>query len=725
MEKLWYQQNMRFLQTVLREIDIIDYDAKATVAYMKEVRANCLVINAGGIVDFFNNPLPMANVNRFMTHENMLRDICQEAHAAGIHVMVRVDFRGVDPQRYGSRPDWFSMGPDGQPRPGHGHVPLVAPCYNAYYANEHAVEFITYLLSHFDIDGIWENALGFAYGPCYCKRCRDRYRAETGHEIPRLPEEAGKENRELIGYDEPVFDEYRAWKARCADEHIARIRGAVKAFGEQRVYCAEIFDVYNGTFSRGTGIDHANAKRHFDFLISCVFLNSMHSPKQTRVYDIIHNSATTIRFSRALQPEKQPVICTGGNGTRWRYIADPALETRLWMWEIASVGGGIWNCYFNGQSPERTHDRRAAYSERDVFTYLADHSDKISDTVPIRDVAIYYSKHTRDRFLSMDEAQDRYGVAIKGMERVLTERHIQYGFVAGLEGLAPEKLAGVKALLLPNAAVMTDEEIEAIRAYVKGGGGLIASFETSLYRADGSARENYGLAEVFGCDYAGITVDTANDCYQRVADRSSPVLRGLGDTDMLMNGGKTALALPREGAQVVATYIPIIPNQPPEFAWRKDHVTDFATIVTREYGKGRVAFFANTADALCFTNGHEDYTELLYNAIDYAVGGAYTLTSNAPRSVHINAISAQDDPSRMIISMLNVTGTSQRPLKELVLVGPFQVSIPARDKTLASARNLWGSQVSARQEGDHVVLSVERLEEFASVEIALKCFITG
>ena len=32
--KYWYQENLRFLQTVLREIDIIDYDAAGVVNYM-------------------------------------------------------------------------------------------------------------------------------------------------------------------------------------------------------------------------------------------------------------------------------------------------------------------------------------------------------------------------------------------------------------------------------------------------------------------------------------------------------------------------------------------------------------------------------------------------------------------------------------------------------------------------------------------------------------------
>ena len=57
---------LRILQTVLREPDAKDYDAAAVVAYMEKSGSNTLVVNGGGIVDFFQNPLPGANINSLM-----------------------------------------------------------------------------------------------------------------------------------------------------------------------------------------------------------------------------------------------------------------------------------------------------------------------------------------------------------------------------------------------------------------------------------------------------------------------------------------------------------------------------------------------------------------------------------------------------------------------------------------------------------------------------------
>jgi hypothetical protein len=711
MAKFWYQENLRFLQTVLRETDIINYDAAGVVSYMKKTNTNVLVVNAGGVYDFFKNPLEMANHNRFLKDE-ILSGLCDEIHRAGMRVITRVDFRGVETRRYNLHPDWFALDQDGNVKAGiSGNAKLARPCYNSPYTNEYAEQIIDYLLTTFPIDGIWENALGFDNSPCYCKRCRDLYRDETGKEIPRL------ENGDMAALDTPAFAEYRAWKAKHADLHIERLRRVTKKHGEDKAFCAEIFDLYNHGFSRNTGIDHANAKKSFDFIVSCVFLDSAHDPSQNRVYDIINNAATTIRFSRALDPKKQPVIVTGNNGTRWRYITDPLLETRLWMWQIASVGGGIWNCYFNGQHPAITHDRRGAYNEKDIYTYLADNSAIISDSVPAADLGIYYSVPTKDKLIRGDERTDEFGIYIRGLERVLLEHHIQYSFLPDGE-FSAEKLRGLKALALPNVAYISDAHLEIIRQFVKEGGGLVASKNTSLFDEKGNARRDFGLRDLLGVSSTGVTLDTANDTYQLIRDKNNPVLKDVGDTEMLMNGGTTALVtLWNKDYQVAATHIPTIPNQPPEYAWIPEMKTNYPTIVTGTFGKGRTVYFANGIEALAFTNGHEDYTEIYNNALDYVVG-SYMLEARAPRSVHVNVIADQNDADHLIIALVNTTGTSQRPMKEVVPV-PVEVRIPLRGRGLKNTKVLWGENVLVSVEKDAVLITVPALGEFASVEVNL------
>lgn len=124
MGKYWYQKQLRMLQTVFREPDIMHYDAVSVVDYLKKTSTNCIIVNAGGIVDFFENDTELGQKNPFMTTEDMLRDLTGECHDNGIRVMVRVDFRGVDKARYEQKPDWFAQEPDGSAKMGWNKIQI-------------------------------------------------------------------------------------------------------------------------------------------------------------------------------------------------------------------------------------------------------------------------------------------------------------------------------------------------------------------------------------------------------------------------------------------------------------------------------------------------------------------------------------------------------------------------------------------------------------------------
>ena len=80
MNKYWYQEQVRILQTVLREKDAAQYDAAAVVRYMKETDSNCLVVNAGGVMDFFPNKTELGRPGRFLGSQDILKSLVKECH---------------------------------------------------------------------------------------------------------------------------------------------------------------------------------------------------------------------------------------------------------------------------------------------------------------------------------------------------------------------------------------------------------------------------------------------------------------------------------------------------------------------------------------------------------------------------------------------------------------------------------------------------------------------
>lgn len=704
-KQFWYNEQLRVVQTILREVDMINYNAKEVIQYLVDVRANCLNVNAGGIVDFFKNDIELANNNQFMRGEGILGELVEEAHRKGIRVITRVDFRGVDKDRYNTLPHWFALHHDGTPRI--DHTGLYVPCFNSEYMNGHAVRYIQNLMSKYSLDGIWQNALPCIREVCYCKKCREAYKKEMNKELP-----VGEH------YFSPVFDEYRTWKARYAGKHMKLMRDTVKSFGEEKAYVAEIFGIFNVNFTKVCSVDLYEAKRYFDFLVCPTFLT-----KSSGKLDDLSYASLITRFMKSMDTNMQTVVLAGNNGTSWRYIREPELDYKLWMWEATATGSGIWNGVFNGQYPAATHDNRNGYIEKEILTYQEDNESLFGTQIPVGDIGIFYSRPTHHRIADEDESKDQYGVFIKGLNTVMMDHHLQYTFIPDIH-FTLEAVKKFKVLILPNTAYLSDEHIEIIREYVKDGGGLIASYETSLYQEDGRPRDDFGLKDVLGVSYTGIKKDTSYDCYQLIRNQHE-VLQGMEKTTVLMNGGSTLLCtdIPEHNRVKVCTYIPVIINQPPEKAWIKNMETEYPTIVAGAYGKGKVVYFANQMDKLCYTHEHEDFRDIVYNAIQYVKSEALSIASNLPTSVHGILTQNNQNDKQYVLSLINLTSAPKRPIKQLLPVYDLDITLRLRGSQLATY-TVFPIEGKVRIMQDEscsdcvcLQINVETLTEFMSIHI--------
>ena len=76
-------------------------------------------------------------------------------------------------------------------------------------------------------------------------------------------------------------------------------------------------------------------------------------------------------------------------------------------------------------------------------------------------------------------------------------------FAGAQGGSWPSSLAGFKAILVPELAVLDDARLDALRQYVREGGRLIVFGHGSQLDAQGKPRPDYGLADVLGAGLAG------------------------------------------------------------------------------------------------------------------------------------------------------------------------------------------------------------------------------
>ncbi len=687
----WYHKPMRILQTVMRQPDAANYQVDSLVNYMKAAAANTLVVNGGGIVDFFQNPLPMANINPYLGKRDLLSEIVEACHAANIKVIARVDFRGVEKERYDQHPDWFARDEKGKPIIlNYTTPPLYAPCYNSHYRNEHAVRYMEQLMANYHLDGIWHNSVNF-HQTCYCDRCKADFNRTAGKEIP--VQSSSKQD----------WEDYYKWNEGVAGRQLALMRGTVKKFGDDKTYAAEVFDMYKIEQQKHTGISLYSAAEYFDFFVIVAFV----ADNTARVeYKDIWYPAAIVKFLKSLEPHKAPVILFGGNGTEHRYIYDPPLDSRLWLWEAAAAGGGFWNCYFNGYYPANAPDHRNAYLATDAYRYLRDHESSIRPLKPVTDIGIFYSKPSGE--LLGDEA---FSVSMRGIQRLLAENHFQYGFVSD-EGMSPEALKAFGVLILPNIAALDNEQVKWIKEWVEQGGKLISTYQTSLFDEHGAARPDFGLSEVLGVSYLHQSVNTEMDCYQKILSRND-LVRGMEQTELLHNGGKTLMTKALKGAEIITGYLPKINNQPPEYAFPASWVSEHPILVSNRFGRGESIYFANETEKLNHTIGHPDYDHLLVNAIHHLFGPEAILKTNAPASVHVYLNKSDAGRNIFQLSLVNTSSSSHRPFRDLIPVREIWVDLPFKIKSIEKWYGTGKHKIKFRKNS----IMISQMEEFVSLKI--------
>lgn len=705
----WYQKPLTILQTNLREIDTKDYDANVVVKYMLDTGCNTLVINAGAIVDFFQNPLPAAMVNKFMGNRDILKEITTACKAAGIRVIARIDFRGAEEAVYKKFPDWFMLNASKQPVTttydyGDRKLTLYTSCYLGKHRTEYLNQLVSYVMNNYAVDGIWHNSPGFN-GICYCPTCTSAYKLASGNDLPIQPSASVTE-----------LTQYMNWKAKVADNYMNGIKKLIKTFGQDKIYCAEIFSMFSVEGLVNSGIDLNNARSHFDFLVSVAFLDS--GNPEAFYYDLSYANTIT-KFLKSMVPEREAIILCGGNGTLHRMVSDPKIDFKIWLWEVLSAGGRFWNNYFTN-IPDAAYDRRNIYDHSEAFLFVKKHAKILERHAPVANVGIYFSKPTRLSYRTTSVEGDLFGFEIKGVESVLMENHIPHDFI--LEDMVSrEKLGKYDLIILPNVRCMSEKEMELLKNYVHEGGKLMATYETSLYDADGKARKDYGLAELFGVNYLGTKANTRLDNYQYIVQRTHPLVAADSpDTVFLFNAGYTLHSKPMPGVQVICALQPTIQNQPPDKSWVSKLSSEFPTVVENNYGKGRVLYYANQPDTLTHTNGHQDVRNLLLRGIRYLAGTTIPIETTAPSSVHTGLTKSLLKQGEYILSLVNTTSGTARPVRELLPVYDIVIKLKLDGKSVEKYNVLrTQGDCSVKSKGQHMELRISRLDNFCAIHIQM------
>jgi len=346
--------------------------------------------------------------------------------------------------------------------------------------------------------------------------------------------------------------------------------------------------------------------------------------------------------------------------------------------------------------------------------------------------ALLVSEQTR-QFYAGNQIMDRFLAHALGVFRVGVEEHLPLTLVTDLD-MTPERLKPYKVLILPNAAALSDEQVSAIREYVKNGGGLVATCESSLCNEFGQLRGNFALADVFGVDYLGrpaaptkraeIDVNFAraiDDSYWAKRMGAAEMRWGGGDiqTDALINDPRmTQLCNVAQAAfkgPLVKMSDAARPPMKRAMIMFPEGLDPIPAVVMGEFGSGRVVYMAAGFDAANYSYGYPYERVVMSSAIKWAANGPAPIQVEAPMCVQSTFFRQKDaSGERLVIQLFNgINTTSDHGLPE--------VDVPLREETVPIAgikvrfRNIDAKSIHLEPEG--LELKPVKVDEWLEVTV--------
>ena len=683
----WYRRAYLWGQTNITEKDPVRYDVAWWRTQWQRTRVQAVIINAGGIVAYYPSKFPLHHRAEFLNDRDLFGELTKAAHDDGIFVMARMDSNRTAADFFEAHPEWFARDAVGKP---YRAAEKYITCINSPYYDEYLPGVLREIVQRSHPDGFTDNSWSGMgrESICYCGNCASKFRAASGLALPAKADWNDRAYREWIGWN--YGRRIAIWEL---NNRVTREAGGPDC-------------IWSGMNS---GSVTAQARSFRDLREICHRADIVMLDHQRRDDDtgFQQNGDTGKRVHALLgwdklAPESMAMYESGPG--YYRVASKPAAEARMWM--IEGIAGGIqpWWHYVGAYH----EDRRMYETPGPVMRWWNENEGYLVDRTPVATVGLVWSQRNTD-FFGRDDPGRRVDAPYTGFMHALIRARIPY-LPVHIDDIGRGATPAV--LILPNIGAMTDQQVEAIRAFVEQGGSIVATGQTSRCDEWGDPRPDFALADLFKARVGSAAPETSaagargsaeaggafapspsGHTYLRLtpelrsrvdgphvpgepapAGTRHAVLRGFDETDILAYGGTLSALRVDPGTTVPLTFIPPFPTYPPETAWMREERTDIPGLVLSEQGASRVGFMPADIDRRYALEHLPDHATLLANVTRWAVGDRLPIEVDGPGLIDCHLY---EQPSRLILHLVNLTSeaTWRAPLDELIPVGPFTVKI--------------------------------------------------
>jgi hypothetical protein len=310
--------------------------------------------------------------------------------------------------------------------------------------------------------------------------------------------------------------------------------------------------------------------------------------------------------------------------------------------------------------------------------------------------------------------------AANGFYHALVEARIPFDMVHD-RLLDEAHLAAFKALVLPDVVALSDAQCAQLRAFVERGGGLVATYETSLRDEWGAPRKDFGLADLFGVRFSGTSETQMHNAYLQLEHeraKGNALLAGLEDAPRIIHGVNRLDVTPSATfGPAPLTLIPSYPDLPMEKVYPRVPHTDVAQAFMREVGQGRVVYFPWDVDRTFWEILDADHGALLRNAVTWATNESPVVRVAGPGVLDVTAWRQARSATVHLVNLTNPM-MMKGPVREPIPVGPQVVRVRLPGLRASRVRLLVAqATINPRRSGNWIEVTVPSVLEHEVVAI--------
>ncbi len=672
-EVSWQKKLRRIGQTNFTEHDPAVFDIEGWADYWASVKVGAVFISITGILAFYPSKVPFHRHGKYLNGRDFTGELLEAAKKRGLRAVARYspDLNWDD--ALAAHPEWFMRNEKGEPLTTPDDTRLYSTCMFSTYMTDYFPAVMREVNERYDMDAHYTNGWPtFNLPVCYCDICRKL-------PSPKTPAYWDKFN-ERFTYLWKLYDSI-AKEKNATSFYITNMGGGFHAT-PNLAKLGELSQWFQGD---NQGRNRGDAP--------------------------VWGAAQQGRVCNAVLDGKMATNLTGAYTTgqiRWREVTKSAEESFIWSSQTLASGMVPYYHVVGGETG-LGEDLRWEKIGREFFLWSARHDAHWVNKRGLANIGVVMGQRTALFYEPRGATMQQYMDAVYS---ALLDGRFLFDFIHE-DRLQLERIGKYKAILLPNTALLSDEQCRQLSDYVNHGGSLVATFETSMFNERNERRDDFGLAEVLGIHAAGPVIGrpgNANSYMARI-ERPHPILDGFEDTHWIA-GAECRLPL-KPVENPVLTVVPGYTAYPPELSYPPIPRTDEPAVVLRERGPSRLAYFPGDIEPTMWLSGQGDLSRLLVNTIRWVTRGETTVNVDGKGLMEIFAW--ETEPG-FAVHVLNYTNPNAHHgwFREFYPIGPQKVrfKLPAGRRVTRVELLRAERDIPFHMDGDTIEFTIPSVTEY-------------